>query len=119
MQFGWRKIFGNDEDSQERRWAWVPIMKGFVLFILGCLVGGSWVAHQMMPGYSGEGPKVFLNGGSLTSSTIGVIYGYVDDMEGCSIHAAGMNYYYQADEATKEKIMKAAGMSYCSFEAVR
>ncbi|HKJ60534.1 MAG TPA: hypothetical protein VKA94_00865 [Hyphomicrobiales bacterium] len=74
-------------------------MKEILIFAAGVLIGG-WVDHRVsLPGLRGDDPPVYLNGGSFSSTTIGLIYGYVDDMEGCTIHAAGMNYYYQSDEA--------------------
>lgn len=68
-------------------------MKEILIFAAGVLIGG-WVDHRVsLPGLRGDDPPVYLNGGSFSSTTIGLIYGYVDDMEGCTIHAAGMNYF--------------------------
>jgi hypothetical protein len=92
-------------------------MRAFGWFVLGALAGG-WGAHSYsLPGHRGGGEIAYLNGGSLTSSTVGVIYGYVNDMEGCSVHAAGANFYYASNDETKARIMKTIGNSYCSREA--
>ena len=89
-------------------------MAKFGYLVLGILVG-AWIGYaSALPGEHGKSRVVYLNGGSISSGTIGVIYDYVDNMEGCSIHAAGMNYYYQSDETTRKKIMDAVGNSYCS-----
>ena len=94
-------------------------MKSSSAFILGLLIG-AWFGHATsLPGQSGKGPPAYLNGGMISSSTIGVIYGYVDDMDGCAIHAAGMNYYYQSDVATQKKIMESKGNAFCTFEAIK
>jgi hypothetical protein len=89
-------------------------MAKFGYFILGVLVG-AWIGYvSALHGEHGGKRVAYLNGGAISSGTVGVIYDYVDNMEGCSIQAAGMNYYYQSDEATRKKIMDAVGKSYCS-----
>jgi hypothetical protein len=94
-------------------------MKGFGTFIFGVIVGG-WLGYSYaLPDRGNEGPAVYLNGGAMISSTVGVIYGYSNDMEGCSIHAAGANFYYQSDEEMQRRIMKAAGTSFCSLQAIK
>lgn len=94
-------------------------MSRAAVFALGLLVGGLGSYHVKLPGLHGDGPDVYLNGGSFSSSTIGVIYGYVNDYEGCAIHAAGMNFYYQSDAVMQAKIMEAKGNSFCSIEAIK
>ena len=99
-------------------------MKYPIYFILGIIVGALAVyllypEPYYLPNISGrDNSKVYLNGGVLTTSTVGVIYGYHNDLKGCSILAAGMNYYYKSDKERRKEIMKTPGHAFCSHKAM-
>jgi hypothetical protein len=92
-------------------------MKMFFIFGCGFLIG--YIAAERGSFYGGKDAPVSLNGGVISSSTVGTIYGYADDFEGCNIHAKAMNYYFKSGNNIREKILASNGNSFCSYEPIR
>jgi hypothetical protein len=92
-------------------------MKVFIAICCGFIIG--YGAAERGAFYGGKDTPVYLNGGVISTSTVGTIYGYADDFDGCNIHAKAMNYYFKADKAIQEEILATTGNSFCSTEPIR